>query len=78
MNQRGGPLSILPCKDGDIRVEALPDGRHRISVLPASGVVVEPGSWETAYPQSLSQTLRLSPASRRTLIVRQSGERPAV
>lgn len=60
MNQRGGPLSILPCKDGDIRVEALPDGRHRISVLPASGVVVEPGSWETAYPQSLIKAIHAS------------------
>ena len=60
MNQRGGPLSILPCKDGDIRVEALPDGRHRISVLPAPGVGVEPGTWDTAYPLSLIEAIHAS------------------
>ncbi len=38
---------------GSMRVESLPDGRHRVSVEPASGFSVPRKSWVTAYPLPL-------------------------
>ena len=57
MNQRGDPFSILACPDGDVLVEALPRGKHRISVLAGPDVVVQPDSWVTSYPLSLIRAI---------------------
>jgi 2-polyprenyl-3-methyl-5-hydroxy-6-metoxy-1,4-benzoquinol methylase len=38
---------------GTLRIESLPDGRHRLSVEPAPGHVVTRRNWVTAYPVEL-------------------------
>ena len=60
MNQRSDSFSILACADGDVLVEALPRGKHRISVLPAPGSVVDAHSCETSYPLSLIRAIHAS------------------
>jgi ubiquinone/menaquinone biosynthesis C-methylase UbiE len=57
MNQRGDPVTLLGSADGDVLVEALPRGKHRISVLPGPGVVVEQDTWVTSYPLFLIRTI---------------------
>jgi SAM-dependent methyltransferase len=60
MNQRSDSFSILACADGDVLVEALPRGKHRVSVLPAPGSVVDAHSCETSYPLSLIRAIHAS------------------
>jgi 2-polyprenyl-3-methyl-5-hydroxy-6-metoxy-1,4-benzoquinol methylase len=43
--------------DGALRVEALPDGRHRLSLEPGPGYFAPRRTWETSYPESLIQTI---------------------
>jgi 2-polyprenyl-3-methyl-5-hydroxy-6-metoxy-1,4-benzoquinol methylase len=43
--------------DGAVRVEALGDGKLRISVEPRPGLVVERRTWDTSYPLPLIQKL---------------------
>ena len=38
---------------GSMHIEPLPDGRHRVSVVPAPGYTVERRNWVTSYPVPL-------------------------
>ncbi len=46
-------MSEYPGRKGALRIEPLPDGRHKLSVLPAPGHAVSHPSWVTSYPLPL-------------------------
>lgn len=50
-------LTLMTCADGAVRVEALPDGKRRISVEPRPGFSVVRRAWETCYPLALIQEI---------------------
>jgi len=46
-------ITVMTRADGAVRAEALPGGRHRLSVEPGPGQVVARRTWETSYPLAL-------------------------
>src|SRR5262245_31873109 len=46
-------IAEYPGPKGSMQIEPLPDGRHKVSVLPAPGTTVSHLSWVTAYPVQL-------------------------
>ena len=64
MRREAGPerdaVTVLTGADGAVRVEALPQRRHRISVLPAPGIAVEARHWDTSYPLALIRAIHAS------------------
>jgi 2-polyprenyl-3-methyl-5-hydroxy-6-metoxy-1,4-benzoquinol methylase len=50
-------ITELEGSEGVVRIEALADGRHKISVQPAPGRTVPRRSWVTAYPVELVKAI---------------------
>lgn len=46
-------IAEYPGPKGTMQIESLPDGRHKVSVLPRPGIAVSHRSWVTAYPLAL-------------------------
>jgi 2-polyprenyl-3-methyl-5-hydroxy-6-metoxy-1,4-benzoquinol methylase len=50
-------ITVMTGADGALRVEALPDGRRRLSLEPSPGYFAPRRTWETSYPESLIETI---------------------
>lgn len=46
-------VTVMTGADGALRMEALPDGRHRLSLEPGPGHFATRRTWDTAYPEPL-------------------------